>query len=253
MRDLLTTNPALIAGLAGIAVMFLLGWFSDRRDKRRLLESGRPDPRLPIYNRTIGALWLLALICFASWMAAGFTLSELGFRQTAPGWRTIASWGAVSAGAAYMLWSVFKVATSRRARVDVRRQFARAGDLELIRPSTPAEHARFRWVSLTAGITEEIIFRGFLIGVLALAMPVWLAAVLATAAFVLVHIYQGPAGMLRILPVSALLAVIFVIGGSLWPVMILHALVDAISGGIVAITDRFEAEDAAAQEGAAPA
>ena len=45
--------------------------------------------------------------------------------------------------------------------------------------------------------------------------------------------------MMRILPVSMAFAAIFVIGGSLWPVMILHILADATAGGVIAIMQRY--------------
>jgi membrane protease YdiL (CAAX protease family) len=244
MINLLSENPALIAGLAAIAAILIYGPMRDKVDKKRLSDPERPNEKLKIYSRTMIMLWGLAAICTLSWLGSGQSLAELGFRNPEAGWRAWTSWGLAAAGVAYMIYAVIGTATSRENRDEVRRQIVTSGDLELMRPRSAAEHGRFQWISLTAGITEEVIFRGFLIGVFAMVFPVWIAASIATAVFVLAHLYQGPSGMLRILPVSAGLALIFVIGGSLWPVMILHALTDGISGGIVRIVDHFESDDA---------
>jgi membrane protease YdiL (CAAX protease family) len=245
MINLLSENPAFIIGLIAIAFVLIYGPIRDKIYMKRLADPAYPKERLKIYARTMIMLWSLAAICTASWLVAGQDLADLGFRNPTAGWRGWVSWGLAAAGVAYMIYAVVSTATSRKNRDEVRRQIETAGDLDLLKPSNEAEHARFQWISLTAGITEEVIFRGFLIGVLAMAFPLWMAASLATLIFVLAHLYQGPRGMLRILPVSAGLAVMFVIGGSLWPVMILHAIVDGISGGIIRIVDHHEADDAA--------
>ena len=101
------------------------------------------------------------------------------------------------------------------------------------------------WVALTAGITEEIIFRGFLIGVLSLVMPLPAAAAIAVAVFVVGHAYQGMAGMLRILPISIGLTVILLLSGSLWPCIILHALTDLVGGAVFQILHKTEEADQA--------
>lgn len=93
--------------------------------------------------------------------------------------------------------------------------------------------ALFRRLSLTAGICEEIVYRGYLIWYLAAFVGAWPAAVLAGFAFGAVHIYQGPAGVVRTGIVGLGAGVLYVGTGSLlWP-MILHAAID-LQGGALA-------------------
>lgn len=248
MITILQAQPELLIGLGAIALTLIYNAIKDRSDRIKLMRGESIDPRLKIYTRTMVMLWALAGACTASWLLAGLTLTDLGFRSP-EGWRAWVSWGLVAPAVAYMVYSVFQVILSRKARDEVREQIRTSGDVDIILPHSVAEHRRFQWASLTAGITEEIIFRGFLIGVLALAFPIWVAAIAATIVFILAHAYQGLKGMLRILPVSVALASIFVIGGSLWPVIVLHAIVDSVSGGIVAITQQFDDEDSEAAVG----
>jgi hypothetical protein len=88
-------------------------------------------------------------------------------------------------------------------------------------------------MAVTAGITEEVVFRGFLIGTLALWMPAWAAAAASVVLFVGAHVYQGVSGMKRILPISVALTTVFLLTGSLLPVMALHALVDVAGGAMM--------------------
>ncbi len=124
------------------------------------------------------------------------------------------------------------------------------GGVELIQPRRPAEHDRFVWLSITAGITEEIIFRGFLIGALALALPLWAAAVIAVAAFTLGHLYQGPKGLVRVFGLSVLFTGLYLLCGSLWPLMIIHAAVDLTGAGVFRIVDARQEADRLAAEAA---
>ena len=52
---------------------------------------------------------------------------------------------------------------------------------------------------MTAGVCEELVYRGFMIAYFSAALGVsfWVAAVLSSVAFGIAHFYQGPAGILR--------------------------------------------------------
>ena len=55
-------------------------------------------------------------------------------------------------------------------------------------------------LAVTAGVCEEIVFRGLLIavGVHVLGLPLPVAAGLALALFAIGHLYQGPRGMIAV-------------------------------------------------------
>ena len=220
---------ALYLGIGGIATLLAFGVFRDHYDRQWVLRGDVTANRLRLYARTMIVLWSLAALCVLSWRVAGFDLASLGFKVPS-GWRAWVSFGVVGLAIAQLGFVVYRAAVSEEARENVRRKLESGARLDLIMPGSAREHRRFRWLALTAGTTEEIIFRGFLIGTLAMVLPLWVAAAVATLVFVLAHAYQGTTGMLRTIPISALLAVLFVIGGSLWPVMLLHAAADLIGG-----------------------
>lgn len=67
-------------------------------------------------------------------------------------------------------------------------------------PVTGKEKKLWNYVSLTAGVTEEIIYRGFLIFALSYIFPnfsIWLIIFCSSLLFGLAHTYQGLLGVLK--------------------------------------------------------
>jgi membrane protease YdiL (CAAX protease family) len=106
----------------------------------------------------------------------------------------------------------------------------RFGKLSIIIPHNGSELARFYALAVTAGIVEEILWRGFLIWYLNQFMPLWAAAVISTIGFALAHAYQGLANLPQITAVSAALAALYLISGSIWFPIVLHAAIDILQG-----------------------
>ncbi|MBO0746110.1 MAG: CPBP family intramembrane metalloprotease, partial [Candidatus Dormibacteraeota bacterium] len=88
-------------------------------------------------------------------------------------------------------------------------------------------------LSITAGICEELLFRGLLPALLAALLhepSPWLVILLAAAAFGAAHAYQGVTGVVVTAILGAVLGFIYLGTGSLFLVMVLHALIDARVG-----------------------
>jgi len=98
-------------------------------------------------------------------------------------------------------------------------------------PRTGREKRLFAGLSLSAGVGEELAFRGYAMAALQLLfLPPWTAAVATSAAFGMMHAYQGMAGILRTALVGVVLAGSVLQTGSLLPAMAAHALVDLGAG-----------------------
>ncbi|MFD8563766.1 CPBP family intramembrane glutamic endopeptidase [Streptosporangium canum] len=95
-------------------------------------------------------------------------------------------------------------------------------------PRTPAERWYAAGLSVTAGIAEEIVYRGLLIavGMGALGLSEEVAAVCALAVFVVGHLYQGWRGMLVVTLLGAVLTSLYLRSGSLLLPILVHALID---------------------------
>lgn len=106
--------------------------------------------------------------------------------------------------------------------------FSVVGDVALLLPSTPAERRLATFVAIGAGVSEEVFARGLLIalgvGILGFSAPV--AAIAATAAFGLVHLYQGWIGVLVTTILGAVFAGLYLATESLLLPIALHIAID---------------------------
>lgn len=101
-------------------------------------------------------------------------------------------------------------------------------------PSNGKELAHFTFAAFTAGVCEEIIFRGFFINYLLAfsghtVVGQWSAILLPALLFSVVHIYQGHKAVLKILFVGILFGLVYYLSGSLLIVVLLHFIMDMIS------------------------
>jgi len=106
--------------------------------------------------------------------------------------------------------------------------------LRMLLPRSASERAAFTGLSITAGAGEELAYRGYTISMLALLVGPFWAAVLSSAVFGVLHVYQGTLGIVRTAVLGGLLAWGFLASGSLWPPMLAHAALDVIVGTVLA-------------------
>jgi len=194
---------------------------------RAAVATGVRGARVRGYRRIIAGEWLFAIACLAIWLGAGRPLADL--RLTAPsGWRLAAGIGIIV---------VFGLLITQQlramARMDDTQRAAlrpKLGELSYLLPHSPDEARWFTVLSVTAGICEELLYRGYLVWVL---QP-WLGAAGAMAAsivlFGLGHGYQGKKHFLKATLAGAVMGAIVVVTGWLVPAMIVHALIDVGSG-----------------------
>lgn len=202
----------------------------DYRALVRKIQAGDSQARLRGFQWNTVSGWSFTLVLLAWWLLAGRSLAELGFALP-PGVRTIAGLVLTALGLAFLAqqwWALTKM--DGKTLADLRAQAASVADLL---PRTAIERRWWKAVSVTAGICEEIIFRGFLIWYFGHWMSPWVAAIVVAAAFGVGHLYQGVAGVLKTGINGLLMGLLFVGTGSLlWPI-ILHTAVD-LQGGAAA-------------------
>jgi membrane protease YdiL (CAAX protease family) len=211
-------------------VLLLLGapmWarWGYRRLLRRL-EQGAPYPRIAEYRNTLRVQWSFTALLLFWWFASGRSWELLGFGHApiAPAWIGFAAAGLAVAFLAVQYRSV--LGSEER----LREMEAAIGDLRPLVPHDEREGRWFRAVSLTAGICEEIAFRGFMIAYLTPLLGLWGALAASSAAFGLGHLYQGGLGVLKTGAVGAVMGLLYLLSGSLWAPIVVHFLVDLNAG-----------------------
>jgi membrane protease YdiL (CAAX protease family) len=208
-----------------------------RHSHRRMLaelDAGQVRARLRFYRQWTWQAWLLAGITTAVVLANGWTLEQLGLRLPE---RTGGLEQGFIGGLVGMLVAGLALGAGlarRRRTAPARRPAAAprvAGGDKVLRmlPRTGAERWGFAALAVTAGLTEEWIWRGFGAAALHAAWPqaplVASVPILALA-FGWAHVYQGLSGVLATAVLGALLAWLYLRTGSLLLPMLLHVLID---------------------------
>ncbi len=210
-----------MSGLAAGAVVLLVIVLPALAVLQLRLIGDQELPRREVYVSSIGTIFFLG----AGSAAIGLTefgASEMGLVVEA--WpRTL-----LLAGGLLTLGVGLIVAFQRVRSAMVVRE---ARILRELLPRSPSDRRLFAALSLVAGTGEELAYRGFLITALAtLPGGVWVAVGTSSAAFGLLHAYQGWLGIVRTGVLGALFGVAFVLTQDLWAIMIAHAGIDLVVG-----------------------
>jgi uncharacterized protein len=185
------TLAAVLASVLAVVVIALPP-VAQRPAYRRFLRRLRVDPaaRLAYYRRVIAQDWAVAGIVVAVGAVAGRSVRSIGV-PAYPGGADITLAAEVLALAAASLIPVLAVARRRGPGHDDRMVRALKAVIGLV-PITRRERAWFGWLCVTAGICEEVVYRGFGVAYLRWLWPAapwpWLIAATAVP-FGLAHLY----------------------------------------------------------------
>jgi len=99
--------------------------------------------------------------------------------------------------------------------------------VEALLPATRIERWLYAGVSVSAGVCEELVFRGFVRFYLqGFGVPILLIVLLSALIFGMAHWYQGWKGAAQTALLGAVLMALYVLSNSLVPCVVFHALVD---------------------------
>ena len=199
--------------------------FWERYEIGTLKGSTEPDARVKSYRRTILYQWGVVLVL----------LLLVGFRTLArspaalPGVSGMTSGFLVAALPGLLIGLLAPVLLAQWNPTIRKRLEASFTSIAYYLPRTGRERALFALVCVTAGVCEEIIFRGWIIRYLA-ALPfgltLWGSLGMSTALFGLVHLYQGWRGVALTAVLGGLLGFLFLVTGNLTVPIVLHVLID---------------------------
>ncbi len=189
----------------------------------RVKKRGEPA-RIAGYLETV-VIWLaFSAALVALWFVEGRAWADLGIL-----WGDPLRFAAGLALSVAILWLTYKQIKELAMRGSSAVADQLGGVCYLI-PHTRRELGWFCGVSVNAGVTEELIFRGFLLWYLEPYVGMGWAAVLAIVAFTVAHAYQGIGNVPGLLFASACFVGLYLLTGSLLLPIILHALIDTMQG-----------------------
>jgi membrane protease YdiL (CAAX protease family) len=193
----------------------------------RSIEAGVPGARARIYRNILVPEWGFTACVIGLWAARGRPWSALRLGFVTP--LRLAVGLAFAAIVLILLWVQRRALIARPDRLA--RLRGKLGQVEILLPRTPGERRGFALVSITAGICEELLFRGFLMWYFS-GWGIVAAVAVSSLFFGFAHIYQGMPSVPRTGIVGLVFALIVVATGSLWPAIIIHAAIDLNSGDL---------------------
>jgi len=216
-------NTGLI--LAAIAVSSVLG-------SRHSAKSSMDRHHLANYGITLAWEWALAGIGY--W---GLRMKKTSLRDVLGRERRGAREFFIDVGIAALFW-IFSMMVLASLGLVLRGLHMESAQKQIseLAPSTFAEGAMWIALSISAGICEEFLFRGYLQQQFARTSGrVWVGVLVSSLLFGSAHGYEGYAGMLMITVFGALFSLLAVRRESLRAGMIAHAWHDTFSGIALAV------------------
>jgi membrane protease YdiL (CAAX protease family) len=207
-------------------VLPLHGVFETRRYDAQE-SAGQPFNRIRFYRHTAIMEWAYLAALAGAWFAYGRPLADLGFVK--PGGAGF--WVGLAVLALFTGVLLFSWRGAQKSSADDKaKQRESLGKLVRYLPHNGRELRGFIGVSLTAGIVEEIVYRGFVLWYLGQIMPLWAAVAVSSFAFGLAHSYQGANGAMRCGLTGLAFGIFYVVTGSIWLPIIAHVLLDVLQG-----------------------
>jgi membrane protease YdiL (CAAX protease family) len=215
----------------GLPVYGVLTWKTFRL---KILDGNR-KALLNAYRETIVIQWLLLGILLLGWFCSDRDFSALGF-SAAWNLRFVGGTLLALSGCGFFVkqWLDVKrlegnIPDSLKAQVE---------SVAPLMPQTDSEKRTFAALAITAGICEEVLYRGFLIWYFGMFAGLFAGALLSVLVFGLAHAYQRKEGIVKTGVMGFVLAGIYLWSGSLIGPMLLHAITDLTGGWIGSLIAR---------------
>ena len=196
----------------------------------RLKASAAARKKIRFYQKIVAASWACALVAVGTIGLAAVSTIVPAANEGA--WLSSGTRGGVFLEGliAGMLIVIMLPAVLALRNEKIRSKAGKAAKrLSFLLPST-GEERRWWWlVSVTAGICEEVVYRGFLLHYFHVApLPLNLIGALGVSSLIfgVGHLYQGIAGAVQTVVIGFVLAVMFVMTGNLLLPIVVHAVVD---------------------------
>lgn len=221
----LTLADHLLVGFIAIGLP-LRAWLGMKRLKTASGDLGAL--RRKLWARAIATQWGLVAIVLIVWVTRHRDLRLLGLDlQPTPGLL------GVLVGLATIVSLVVRQRGGITRDPDLQQRVRdRLASVERLMPRGKGEFPLFAVLAITAGICEELLFRGYLLWYGAQLMPWPAAALLQSLAFGLGHAYQGRRGIVLTGFAGLFFTAVRLVAGSVLPAMLIHALMDLHAGDL---------------------
>jgi uncharacterized protein len=214
-----------------IVLGVLVPWRGAVRVRRLLAQPAlTTSQRLSLYASTIAFQWLIVAVITWRSFSRHLGPSELGLVVSGV-WQTATITLVLTAFLSLNQWAGLR----KIALVPVDQRGFLFQFTQKIMPQTPIESLAFVALALTAGLSEEFVYRGFVLAIFRRAFAgsvsgTFVAIIVSSLWFALAHLYQGRRGIITTFVVGLLFSVVRTWSGNLVPAVVGHIGVDLVAG-----------------------
>jgi uncharacterized protein len=216
--------PTILFGSLLLAFLLFVYPFLDVKYSKLMIVKKDSASRLAYFKYVMISEWLIVLIIFAFVAISATTnLTSIGLTMSENIERFMGMIFGFLVGVGLFTFVLMKIPFYKK------RQEKAVKRIDYLLPTTKQDRRWAIFVAITAGICEEVIYRGFVIHYLS-SLPVDFEkihlAIISAAIFGFAHIYQGWKGALVTGFIGFVLARIYFSTGSLLFPILLHILID---------------------------
>ena len=194
----------------------------------RALADQVPGTRRRVYRNLIVLEWACAAAVVALWVTHHRTWAALHLGAGRPLSTAV---GAVFV-AGYVALALVQIRALAANPERLARFAARQAKMDPLAPRTTGEHRLFAVLAVSAGLCEELLYRGFALWYFTQVTGPVPGFALAAVLFGLGHLYLGRMHVVRTAIVGAVFGLLVIGTGSLWLAIVLHTAMDLIGGAV---------------------
>ena len=194
-----------------------------------LIQQGRMA-KTALYRQTMLSLWVPAALILTLVLTGRFTMRDIGIRWVVRNENPVFFYICLALAVlyfAYLVYSLIVLGINARKKVSLNQEMP--DEVKILLPVTKKEKTLWIMTALTAGITEELIFRGFffhLMNVLFPGLSIFAVLGIGAVIFGIGHLYQGIAEAVKPMLLGLLFGLFYIAFGTILPCMLLHFLQD---------------------------
>lgn len=208
------------------------GYFQKRHLAKN--EAGLHFNKIEWYRKSMMMSWIPTIIIVSTTLLCGFSLKDLGFSRVEIESTHLNIWVIYSSilvflvYLGYNVYSMIVLKISKESRQHSLKQLPE--DIIAFLPVNKKERKAWTLVSITAGISEEVQYRGYLFFAIPLIFPqvsIWMVLFISSLLFGIGHIYQGKSAIRPTLA-GLLFGFLYIVFNSIVPIIILHIAQDLV-------------------------
>lgn len=220
--------------LVVLTILFPILGVKEVRKIKKSIADGDNNKKVKFYRETIYWSWIPLLVIFLLIPISGVSLADIGLKWILIDVSSFSKWIVYPVIGLYFLhllqnvYYIIVFKTNKKMRAKAAKGIP--SEFRFFLPITNKEKRVWTYVSITAGITEEIIYRGYFFFALAVIFPALnLISILfiTTLIFGIGHIYLGKE-VIKSTLLGLIFGIYYIVFASVIPIIIIHIAQDLV-------------------------